>query len=132
MIYYKIYDKINRIENGIKALLYVFVTTIHKQIESSKELQERITHMAYTRRNEKNGWALFLLILAGIVIGGLIGELASNVVFLEWLNFGYGFKFANPISLDLKVITVMFQLTMDITISSIIGVAIAIFVYKKI
>jgi len=94
--------------------------------------QERDTDMAYTRRNEKNGWALFLLILAGIVIGGLIGELASNVVFLEWLNFGYGFKFANPISLDLKVISVMFQLTVDITIASIIGVGIAIFVYKKI
>ena len=34
----------------------------------------------------KNAWALFLLILAGIVLGGFIGVLAEGVPALSWLS----------------------------------------------
>lgn len=88
--------------------------------------------MAYTKRTGKNGWSLFLLLLAGIVIGGLIGELAGNVPFLKWLNYGYRFEFPSQVNIDLKIMTLMLAITFDITISSIIGVAIAIFAYRKI
>ena len=47
----------------------------------------------------KNNWALFLLLLAGIVLGGFIGSLAAGVPFLSWLNYGQTFGFANPIVL---------------------------------
>lgn len=87
--------------------------------------------MAYQRKNEKNGLALFLLLLAGIVLGGFIGHLASGISFLKWLDFGYEFGMAKALAIDLKVIFVSFRLTLSITISSIIGVAIAIFVYRK-
>ena len=50
----------------------------------------------------KNNWALFLLLLAGIVLGGFIGSLAAGVPFLSWLNYGQTFGFANPIVLDLE------------------------------
>ena len=36
----------------------------------------------------KNGWALFLLILAGVVLGSFISQLTSGVAGLSWLNFG--------------------------------------------
>ena len=49
----------------------------------------------------KNNWALFLMILAGIVIGGFIGWLTKDVSFLSWLNFGQSFGLSNPIVLDL-------------------------------
>ena len=49
----------------------------------------------------KNNWALFLLLLAGIVLGGFIGRLAAGVPFLSWLNYGQTFGFANPIVLYL-------------------------------
>lgn len=88
--------------------------------------------MAYSRRGGKNGWSLFLLILAGIVIGGLIGELASQVSFLKWLDYGASFGLEEPLNLDLKIMTLFFKITFDITISSIIGIAIAIFAYRKI
>ncbi len=89
--------------------------------------------MAYQTRNEKNGWALFLLILAGIVLGGFIGHLASNVSFLQWLNFGYTFGMINnPLIIDLKVIVLTFQLVFNITVSSIVGVILAIFIYRAI
>ena len=50
----------------------------------------------------KNNWALFLLLLAGIVLGGFIGSLAAGVPFLS----------------------------IKITIASIIGVLIAIIIYR--
>ena len=34
----------------------------------------------------KNAWALFLLLLAGIVLGGFIGNLVSGISGLGWLT----------------------------------------------
>ena len=75
---------------------------------------------------------LILFILSGIVVGGLLGELASNVDFLWWLSYGEEFGISNPITIDLQVITVTFGLMFKINISSIIGMILAIFIYKKI
>ena len=36
----------------------------------------------------KNSWALFLLLLTGIVLGGFIGMLAEGVPALSWLGYG--------------------------------------------
>ncbi len=81
---------------------------------------------------EKNVWILILFILCGIVVGGLLGELASNVDFLWWLSYGEEFGISEPITLDLIVITLSFGLMLKINIASIIGMILAIFIYKKI
>lgn len=87
--------------------------------------------MSY-RRTDKNGWALFLLILAGIVLGGFIGFLAKDVAWLDkWLNFNYSFGMDQPVELDLKVILLVFKLQFNITIMSIVGIIAGIVVYKK-
>ena len=81
---------------------------------------------------EKSIWILVLFILCGIVVGGgLLGELASNVSFLSWLSYGEEFGLSSPIELDLNVIKVTFALMFKINIASIIGIVLAIFVYKK-
>ena len=73
-----------------------------------------------------------MFILCGIVVGGLLGELASNVDFLWWLSYGEEFGISEPITLDLIVITLSFGLMLKINIASIIGMILAIFIYKKI
>lgn len=78
----------------------------------------------------KNNWALFLLLLTGIVLGGFIGNLAAKVPFLSWLNYGQSFGFANPIVLDLGILVITFGLTLKITIASIIGVLLAMLIYR--
>ena len=50
---------------------------------------------------EKNIWILVLFILSGLVVGGLLGELASSVDFLWWLSYGEEFGISNPITIDL-------------------------------
>lgn len=81
---------------------------------------------------EKNIWILILFLLSGIVVGGLLGELASHVNFLSWLAYGQEFGLSTPIELNLNVIKLTFGLVFKINIASIIGIVLAIFIYKKV
>ena len=81
---------------------------------------------------EKNIWILLTFLLAGLVLGGLLGEFASKVDFLWWLSYGESFGLTSPIELDLQVITITFGLWFKMNVASIIGMAIAIFVYRKV
>ena len=80
---------------------------------------------------EKNVWILILFILSGLVIGGLIGELASKVDFLWWLSYGQSFGLSSPLELDLNIVKLTFGLMFKINIASIIGVIIALIIYHK-
>lgn len=85
----------------------------------------------------KNRWALFLLILAGIVVGSFIGHLVRKVDFLSWLNYGIDFAIGNSegnnvVSLDLGAIAVHFGIRIKITIASVLGAIASVFIYKKI
>lgn len=81
---------------------------------------------------DKNIWILIIFILCGIVVGGLLGELASSVDFLWWLGYGQSFGLSSPITLDLSVISITFGLMFKINIASIIGMVLAIFIYRKV
>lgn len=75
---------------------------------------------------KKNTWTCFLLILAGIVVGGFIGNLFPDT----WVNYGQTFGLSNPFILDLGILCITFGLTIKITIASIIGIVIGIIVYR--
>lgn len=81
---------------------------------------------------DKNIWILIVFILSGLVIGGLLGELASKVDFLWWLSYGQEFGLTSPFVLDLNIVRITFALQLKINIASIIGMAIAIFIYRKV
>ena len=78
----------------------------------------------------KNYWTLLLLVLAGIVLGGFIGELTSNVSFLSWLSYGQSFGLSDPLVLNLGFLLLTFGLKIKITIAGIIGILIAILIYR--
>ncbi|MCI8994998.1 MAG: DUF4321 domain-containing protein [Lachnospiraceae bacterium] len=79
----------------------------------------------------KNGWVLLVMLLSGIVLGGFIGMLTANVSGLSWLNYGQSFGLENPIVLDLGLLVLTFGLSIHISIASIIGVVLAIVIYRK-
>ena len=81
---------------------------------------------------EKNVWILLIFILSGLVIGGLLGDLASKVDWLWWLGFGEEFGLQNPIVPDLSILKITFALMFKINIASIIGIGLAIFIYRKV
>ena len=81
---------------------------------------------------EKNIWVLLVFILSGIVVGGLIGEISSSVDFLWWLSYGNSFGLTNPVTLDLSVITLTLGLSFKLNIASILGMFLAILIYRKV
>ncbi len=77
------------------------------------------------------GWVCVLFILAGLVIGGLIGNLTSGIDFLWWLSYGQEFGLSSPLILDLGVVKLTFAIMFKINIASIVGVIISMFIYRK-
>lgn len=82
------------------------------------------------RAGGKNSWALFLLMLAGIVLGGFIGTLTADMPGFAWLNYGQSFGFDNPIVLNLGILVITFALNIKITIASIIGLVRSAIIYR--
>ncbi len=80
---------------------------------------------------DKSIWILIVFILSGIVVGGLLGELAGKSGNLWWLAYGQEFGLTEPLTLDLSVIKLSFSLLIKLNISSIIGMIIAIIIYRK-
>lgn len=81
---------------------------------------------------DKSFWIMLIFILCGLVIGGLLGDLASNINGLWWLGYGQSFGLESPFVLNLSIISITFAFSIKINIASILGMAIAIFIYRKI
>ena len=81
---------------------------------------------------DKNIWILIVFILSGLEVGGLLGRLASSVPWLWWLSYEQEFGLNNPLVLDLSILKLTFGLVFNINVASIIGMILAIFIYKKI
>ncbi len=80
---------------------------------------------------EKGTLVLIIFVLCGLVIGGLIGELTKDVSWLSWLAYGQEFGLSTPITLDLGVVQLTLGLMFKINVSSIVGIIIAVFIYRK-
>ncbi len=88
------------------------------------------------RVSHKNGVVLVLLIMAGMVLGGFLGYIFKDVSWLQWLNYGIDFGTCQPTGegvacLDLGIIILWFGISFKVTIASVIGVVIGLFVYSR-
>ena len=78
----------------------------------------------------RNFWILLIMLLAGIVLGGFMGQMAEGIPGLGWLNFGQSFGLDSPLVVNFGILVITFGLTIKITMASIIGVAIALIIYR--
>ncbi len=81
--------------------------------------------------NSKYSWVSLLIILViGVVFGGIITYLTSDVSALSWLNVGYTFGLSDPFVLDLYIIKLTFGLSVNVNVAVIIGIIISAVVYR--
>ena len=82
----------------------------------------------------KNGWLLLLFIIIGIVLGGLVAEAAKGVPGISWLSYGQTIVTVDGdlTTIDLGVIIFTIALQIKLTVASIIGIILAIIVFKVI
>ena len=74
----------------------------------------------------KGFWLNFFLICVGIVVGSMVAEITAGTPILGWLSYGLDFGTAAPFTLDLHVFYLTLGLSVKITISHIIFVALSI------
>ncbi len=75
---------------------------------------------------KKVNWVFVIIVLIGFVIGGFIGTYFDG----SFLNYGQTFGMSNPVELNLGFIVFTFGLKIQITIASVIGVVIALLIYR--
>ena len=80
----------------------------------------------------KNFWILLIMLLAGIVLGGFMGQLAEGISWLSWLNYGQSFGLDSPLVINFGILVITFGLSIQITMASIIGLAEALIIYRLI
>lgn len=64
------------------------------------------------------------------MLGGFIGNVTEGISALSWLSFGESFGLNTPLVLDFGILVVTFGLSIRITMAGIIGVVLALLVYR--
>jgi len=81
--------------------------------------------------NKSSAFFIFIVLL-GSICGSLIGDLiGSNIKVLSFLKSVYFIGMNKPLVLDLKVISLSFAINFNINLMSIIGIIVAIILYRK-
>jgi hypothetical protein len=84
------------------------------------------------RESEKNKSFIFFIVILGAICGSLIGDLlGSNIKYLSLLKSGYNIGTKNPLVLDLKILSISFGINFNISLMTIIGIMLAIILYRK-
>ena len=77
---------------------------------------------------------LFLFyLLAGIIIGSLLGSVCRGIPSLSWLGYSntIGFSPSSPAVMDLIVVRITFGFAMSVSVAQIITIALAMYIYGK-
>lgn len=79
---------------------------------------------------KKSGNTIYfvLLLLTSVIIGTILGKALSK--YFPILNYGESIGFG-PATLDLSIFSMTFGFSANLTVAGIIGILIAIIVYKK-
>lgn len=81
---------------------------------------------------EKNPLILIMLLVAGLVIGGVLGDYFGANKDLGILKRGFELGFQEPFKLDLGILTFSLGFMLKVNIASAIGIIAAVLVYRKI
>ncbi len=84
------------------------------------------------RGAEKGISFLWFIIFLGAVCGSLLGDVLGNSLsFLSFLKNSYTIGMSTPIVLNLKVMDITLGLNFNINIMTIIGIILAIILYRR-
>ncbi len=83
------------------------------------------------KHKNKNSITLFLLVLVGIVTGNFISTGLSTFDNLQWIDYFYTFGLKTPLEIDFVIFNLQLLFSFTISIGSIFGVLLGIYIYKK-
>lgn len=80
------------------------------------------------REGSRSGWVMLLMVLCGLVVGGFLGELLGK--YLPILKYGYNLG-VSPHEWNFQVLRLTFGLSLSINMFSVLGIVLAIYLYRK-
>jgi len=79
---------------------------------------------------------LLVAIVAGLVMGSLLGELLAQVASAPWLRDlltrGPTIGLTTPATLDLKLLAVTFGIVFKVNVVGVLGILIAVVIFRRI
>lgn len=77
--------------------------------------------------------AFLVFLLAGIVLGTILGRLCEGVSFLSWLSYSMsvGLDTASPLVLDLIIFKLAFGFSLTVNTAQIICIIASLLIYNK-
>ncbi len=79
-------------------------------------------------RKASHSFSFLLVMLVGLVIGGIIGDVFKETV--PVLSYGRSIGF-DPVTIDLSVIRLVLGFTMQINLAAILGLIISLLIFRK-
>ncbi len=76
---------------------------------------------------------LIFFIIAGVLLGGLVGQISKDISQLSWLGYSadFGISTDSPAVIDLGIIEIVFGFRLMISVAQVLFIGIMFFVYKK-
>ena len=74
----------------------------------------------------KSFWFHLFLIVVGIVVGSMVSEMTADIPALSWLSYGLDFGTKSPVVLDLNAITLTLGVSLKVTVSTAVFVALSL------
>jgi len=85
--------------------------------------------MARSGKSRRSGWLLFLLLIVGVFLGGLLSSFFGDYLpFLTWSSPTYGI--APPFALDLGMLSLTFGLTLRLSVAGVLGLAMGYLAFR--
>lgn len=81
----------------------------------------------------KNTFMFLFYLLAGIIVGSLVGNVCLGVPGLTWMGYArtIGFAASNPAVLDLIIVKITFGFAMSVSVAQIIFILLSMFIYNR-
>ncbi len=79
-------------------------------------------------RKTSRGLTILLILLVALVLGGIIGDVFSKSI--PVLSYGKSIGF-DAVTIDLSVLQIVLGFQMHINIAGIIGILIALFIFRR-
>jgi len=88
-----------------------------------------IKEMSVLRRESgRSGWTMLLMVICGLVVGGFLGELLGK--YLPILKYGYNLG-VSAHEWNFHVLRLTFGFSFNINMFSVLGIVLAIYLYRK-
>ena len=71
-------------------------------------------------------WLNLFLVMVGVVVGSMAAEMTVGIPWLKWLSYGLEFGTESPVVLDLNLLRLTFGISIRITVSMILFIAVAL------